>query len=76
MHIHHVIRCSRGGRTDLANLISLCPRCHRHVQAGSLMIDPVTHEFNDRHHRLLPGSHPRHRRRLQRRERFRRAMTA
>ncbi|OUZ08251.1 hypothetical protein BHE97_13530 [Aeromicrobium sp. PE09-221] len=63
IHIHHVIWWSHGGKTDLANLIGLCPRCHRHVHAGSLVIDPETHEFTDRHHRTLPGSHPHHRRR-------------
>ncbi|OUZ12823.1 hypothetical protein BHE97_01035 [Aeromicrobium sp. PE09-221] len=63
VHIHHVIWWSHGGTTDLANLIGLCPRCHRHVHAGSLVIDPVTHEFTDRHHRTLPASHPHHRRR-------------
>ncbi|TSD65099.1 HNH endonuclease [Aeromicrobium piscarium] len=63
VHIHHIIWWSRGGPTDLANLIGLCPRCHRAVHAGSLVIDPTTHAFTDRQGRLLPGSHPRHRRR-------------
>ncbi|TSD64465.1 HNH endonuclease [Aeromicrobium piscarium] len=74
VHIHHIIWWSRGGPTDLANLIGLCPNWshrtrgvaameHRAVHAGALVIDPTTHEFTDRHHRLLPGSHPRHRRR-------------
>ena len=63
VHIHHVIWWSRGGPTNLANLIGLCPRCHRAVHAGALVIDPNTHTFTDHHGRLLPGSNPRHRRR-------------
>ncbi len=63
VHIHHVIWWSAGGPTDLENLVGLCPRCHRAVHAGDIVIDPTTHQFTDRHHRILPGSHPRHRRR-------------
>ena len=63
VHIHHVVWWSRGGPTNLDNLIGLCPRCHRAVHAGDIVIDPDTHEFTDKHHRLLPGCHPRHRRR-------------
>ncbi|WP_185973180.1 HNH endonuclease [Aeromicrobium piscarium] len=63
VHIHHIIWWSRGGPTDLANLIGLCPRCHRAVHAGALVIDPTTHEFTDRHGRLLPGADPRHHKR-------------
>lgn len=64
--IHHVIWWSHGGKTTVDNLIGLCPRCHRAVHAGTLIIDPVTHEFGNRRGLRLAGSdpHDRPRRRL------------
>jgi len=59
--IHHVIWWSKGGRTTLDNLIGLCPRCHRAVHAGTLIIDPATHEFRN-HRGLLLAGHDPHRR--------------
>jgi hypothetical protein len=32
--VHHVIPWSRGGPTDLGNLVPLCPRHHTAVHAG------------------------------------------
>lgn len=66
VHIHHVIWWSRGGKTTLDNLIGLCPRCHRAVHAGTLVIDPVTHEFRNNKGLRLAGRdpHTRPRRRL------------
>ena len=29
LEVHHIIRVSRGGRTILANLITLCHACHK-----------------------------------------------
>ncbi|WP_311209022.1 MULTISPECIES: DUF222 domain-containing protein [unclassified Aeromicrobium] len=45
VHIHHVQYWSRGGTTDLKNLIGLCPRCHALVHQGYFTIDPTTHEI-------------------------------
>lgn len=42
VHLHHVQWWSRGGPTDLSNLVGLCPRCHRLVHAGLLSVDPTT----------------------------------
>jgi len=59
IHIHHVRWWSRGGGTDRDNLIGLCPRCHRAVHAGTLTIDPVTHEFRNQHGLRLTRTKPR-----------------
>jgi len=61
IHIHHVIWWSRGGKTTLDNLIGLCPRCHRAVHAGTLIIDPDTHEFRNNKGLRLAGRDPHHR---------------
>ncbi len=45
IHVHHIIYWSDGGPTDLNNLIGLCPRCHRAVHRGALVIDPDTRQF-------------------------------
>lgn len=63
IEVHHVVFWADGGSTDDENLIGLCPRCHRAVHAGTLVIDPVTHAFKNRHGHLLPESDPRHRHR-------------
>jgi Holliday junction DNA helicase RuvB len=39
LHLHHVIPWSKGGRTRMKNLITLCRRCHALVHAGLLVID-------------------------------------
>lgn len=28
LHIHHIVEFSKGGRTELENLVLLCPSCH------------------------------------------------
>ncbi|HWV27479.1 MAG TPA: DUF222 domain-containing protein [Aeromicrobium sp.] len=61
VHVHHVVWWSDGGTTDLDNLIGLCPRCHRAVHAGTMVIDPDTHEFYNRDHLLLRRADRRHR---------------
>lgn len=38
LHAHHVVYWSRGGATDLDNLILLCGSCHRAVHRGSIRI--------------------------------------
>ena len=38
MQVHHVVHWIDGGPTDLANMISLCPRHHRNVHSGRLRI--------------------------------------
>ncbi|HWV26644.1 MAG TPA: DUF222 domain-containing protein [Aeromicrobium sp.] len=63
VHIHHVVFWADGGSTDDENLIGLCPRCHRAVHAGVLVIDPATHEFCNRVGHTLPGRDPTQRRR-------------
>lgn len=29
LHVHHIRELSKGGRTVMSNLISLCPTCHQ-----------------------------------------------
>ncbi len=38
VEIHHVIWWSKGGKTDLSNLIGLCSRCHHLLHRGLLNI--------------------------------------
>ncbi len=38
LHMHHVIWYSRGGKTRLDNLVTLCRSCHALVHAGMLVI--------------------------------------
>lgn len=45
VHVRHVVWHSKGGPTDLANLIGLCPRCHALVHRGLLHVDPADHRF-------------------------------
>jgi len=59
IHIHHITWWSHGGATDRDNLIGLCPRCHRAVHAGTLIIDPATHEFRNKHGLRLTRARPR-----------------
>ncbi len=61
LDIHHVIWWSRGGPTDLDNLIGLCSRCHHLVHREHLLITgtdtgfdfttSVGRQLRDRHHR-------------------------
>ena len=39
VQVHHVVHWIDGGPTDLANMISLCPRHHRNVHSGRLRIE-------------------------------------
>ncbi len=60
LDVHHVLWRSRGGKTVLDNLITLCARCHGLVHAGLLQVNAapcaaggVRFEMRDRHgHRL------------------------
>jgi hypothetical protein len=45
VQIHHVQHWVDGGPTDIANMISLCPRHHRNVHSGRLRIRPTAHTF-------------------------------
>jgi Holliday junction DNA helicase RuvB len=38
LHLHHIIPWSRGGRSRMRNLITLCRSCHALVHAGLLVI--------------------------------------
>ncbi|HET6950806.1 MAG TPA: DUF222 domain-containing protein [Acidimicrobiales bacterium] len=38
LHIHHLVHWSRGGATDPANLLALCPTHHRMVHKGRLVV--------------------------------------
>ncbi|MHC4615712.1 MAG: HNH endonuclease, partial [Planctomycetota bacterium] len=38
LHLHHVIPWSKGGRSRMKNLITLCRTCHALVHAGLLVI--------------------------------------
>ena len=35
LHVHHIVWWERGGRTDRANLLLLCPKHHRAVHRGA-----------------------------------------
>jgi hypothetical protein len=39
VQVHHVVHWVDGGPTDLANMVSLCPRHHRNVHSGRLRIE-------------------------------------
>ena len=34
LEVHHVVPLSRGGPDTLANVLALCPNCHRHAHFG------------------------------------------
>ena len=60
LEIHHTIWWSRGGHTDLDQLIGLCVRCHHLVHRELLNIEPDGHgqfDFTTQHGR--PLEHPR-----------------
>ncbi|OEU69255.1 MAG: hypothetical protein BA864_05505 [Desulfuromonadales bacterium C00003093] len=42
LHVHHIVLRSKGGRTKVFNLISLCVRCHALVHEGLLRIEGET----------------------------------
>ncbi|MHC4100021.1 MAG: AAA family ATPase [Planctomycetota bacterium] len=50
LHLHHVIPWSKGGRSRMKNLITLCRTCHALVHAGLLVIagDAKTCRFENR----------------------------
>jgi hypothetical protein len=54
LHAHHVEHWADGGSTDLANLVLLCSRHHRHVHAGTwrIEVDP-----RGRHRFTAPAGH-------------------
>ncbi|MDQ4085901.1 MAG: HNH endonuclease [Actinomycetota bacterium] len=39
VQLHHLVHWADGGSTDLANMVSLCPRHHRNVHSGRLRIE-------------------------------------
>lgn len=45
VQLHHLVHWADGGNTDLAQLISLCPRHHRNVHSGRLRIHTDTGRF-------------------------------
>jgi hypothetical protein len=48
VQLHHLIHWVDGGPTDLANMVSLCPRHHRNVHSGRLRIDACGGRFRFR----------------------------
>ncbi|MHC4383989.1 MAG: AAA family ATPase, partial [Planctomycetota bacterium] len=62
LHLHHVIPWSKGGRSRMKNLITLCRTCHALVHAGLLVIvgDAKTCRFENRDGSDLhgPGAAP------------------
>ena len=48
VQVHHVVHWIDGGPTDLANMISLCPRHHRNVHSGRLRIETTGGVFRFR----------------------------
>jgi len=51
-HVNHVIPKSKGGQTDLANLVLQCPYCSLHKSNKTVAIDPVGGESNSLFHPL------------------------
>ncbi|GAB3749607.1 HNH endonuclease signature motif containing protein [Yimella radicis] len=45
VEVHHVIHWSKGGNTDLGNLISVCPFHHDRLHAGDFTITALTPGF-------------------------------
>lgn len=41
LHAHHIVSWSRGGPTDLANLMLLCETHHTFVHEGGLLVSPT-----------------------------------
>lgn len=62
LHAHHVRPWSRGGTTDLENLVLLCGGCHRAVHLHQLAVDADGRQrFSFRRaDTLLPGAPPLH----------------
>jgi hypothetical protein len=48
VQLHHLVHWVDGGPTDLANMVSLCPRHHRNVHSGRLRIDTCGGPFRFR----------------------------
>ncbi len=40
--IHHIIGVSKGGKTIITNLITLCPNCHREVHSNLISQDELS----------------------------------
>lgn len=36
LEIHHIVKRRDGGNNDLDNLITLCSKCHRHIETGNV----------------------------------------
>lgn len=59
LHAHHLHWWSRGGRTDLANLVLLCPRHHTLVHAAGFALQMDTDRtlrVHTRHGRAVPAA--------------------
>jgi hypothetical protein len=62
LEIHHATWWSRGGRTDLDNLVGLCVRCHHLVHRDRLTVEtakPGEFTFANRHRPLTEPKPPR-----------------
>lgn len=48
LQIHHIVKRRDGGGNDLDNLITLCSKCHRHIETGNLehALDKCIQNFN------------------------------
>jgi hypothetical protein len=52
-HIEHVIPQSKGGRSDLENLVLACPGCNLHKASRIQVIDPATGRHAQLFHPIL-----------------------
>jgi hypothetical protein len=60
LHVHHIVWWEHGGRTDLANLLLLCPKHHRAVHRGHWSLTGAANhpEFRRRGQRVTPTAPP------------------
>ena len=62
LHVHHIIPWSKGGRTRMKNLITVCRNCHALIHAGLLILvgDVRSCDFRTAEGRSLhgPGAPP------------------
>lgn len=57
LEIHHITWWSKGGKTDLDNLIGLCSRCHHLVHRDLLVINGPAHQPRFTNSRNRPVAH-------------------
>jgi len=48
LEVHHIIWQKRGGKDTIDNLATLCPKCHKAVHAGKIVITGGVGGFRDR----------------------------